>query len=350
MKAQAGKGLNVNLEGFLDLLHRWFSSGLQINELSDDQIFANSSLLQKRTITIGNEKEQTLEINLGMLASLIIKLKSSFISLCRLPRKRGLVNDYAMHKDFVKKILTRPLNLQRTKVFTLNYDTLLEESMDRLGIFYLDGFIGKEHRYFRPESYGYDLYFPAGTTEGRVHRLDKVLHFYKLHGSITWVKREEDFDNIYGLEMCSCDKEITKKDAEKILIYPTPRKYGEVLGFPYSELLRNFASAIVQPQSVLFILGYSFGDKHINNIIRQALTIPSFTLVIVDPCINGYVDSLIKLNDNRIYVFSGDMLGSFENFVKNAMPDLTEIKIKEKVVETYKAIGMLDQGKEQKKE
>ena len=58
--------------------------------------------------------------------------------------------------------------------------------MDKLGIFYLDGFVGGYQKRLRTESYNYDLYFPGETTEGTVNRVDRVLQLYKLHGSINW--------------------------------------------------------------------------------------------------------------------------------------------------------------------
>ena len=48
---------------------------------------------------------------------------------------------------------------------------------------------------------------------------------------------------------------------------------------PYADLFREFQSRIVREQSVLITVGFAFGDEHINNIIYQALTIPTFRLI-----------------------------------------------------------------------
>ena len=95
---------------------------------------------------------------------------------------------------------------------------------------------------------------------------------------------------------------------------------------PYSELFRQFSQAIIQQQSVLFCIGYSFYDEHINDIIYQALSIPSFTLIIVNYITNPEIKKLKDLNDPRIIVLNEEdaNISTFVGFVKNIMPDLYE--------------------------
>jgi phospholipid N-methyltransferase len=112
---------------------------------------------------------------------------------------------------------------------------------------------------------------------------------------------------------------------------------------PYAELLRRFAAAVVRPQSVLFVVGYGFGDDHIRAIVRQALAIPSFTLVIVDPNPQSdFVAQLRKQSDRRVWIFSGSTFGVFTGFVRHALADLRDESIRRKVMDTYRALG---QGK-----
>ena len=112
---------------------------------------------------------------------------------------------------------------------------------------------------------------------------------------------------------------------------------------PYAELLRRFAAAVVRPQSVLFVIGYGFGDEHICAIVRQALAIPSFTLVIADPNPQSdFVDQLKKQSDRRVWIFSGKTFGAFTGFVRHALADLRDESIRRKVMETHRALG---QGK-----
>lgn len=313
---QAGP-LQVNFEHVLSTLHRWRSA---LPEAGGELRLDGPTPVK----TTGAHLDACLNHATHALAC-----------ACSLPteNKKGGLRTY---RSLIQKLLTRPLNLKRVNVFTLNYDTLLEQAADAVGAVLLDGFVGTEQRAFRPESYEQDLYFPADTTEGRVHRFDRVLHLYKLHGSITWLSGPPAIDNPYGIR----STRFAPKTKRRLLIYPTPAKYGETLGVPYSELFRRFASAIARPQSVLFAIGYGFGDYHVNAIIRQALAVPSFTLVIVDPEPQSeFVTTLREQRDRRVWLATGPTLGKFGGFVDHALPDLRDEEIRKKVVATYAALA-----------
>jgi len=122
----------------------------------------------------------------AQIDKLIQVIKNDLYNTCNVPDISKIKEDpyksepLKIHKEFIKKILARPINLKRINVFTTNYDLAFEKAMDDLGVIYIDGFIGNIKRIFKPEVYNYDYYFPASTTEGSVHRLDKVIHLYKL--------------------------------------------------------------------------------------------------------------------------------------------------------------------------
>ncbi len=312
-----GEPLRANFECVLAVLFHWRSalpeSGGRLKIEGSPSIDANSDVL-----------DDTIKY-----ASLALA------NNCDLPTtdKKDRLAD---HKTMLRKLLTRPLNLKRTNVFTLNYDTLVEQASDGEGVVLLDGFVGTQRRVFRPESYEQDLYFPAETTEGRVHRFDRVLHLYKLHGSITWTANEPTMDDPYGVQAVPF-----KSDGEKpLLIYPAPTKYGETLGMPYSELFRRFAGVVTRPQSVLFAIGYGFGDEHVNAIIRQAFAVPSFTLVIVDPNPQSeFVSRLRAQKDRRVWISEGPTLGTLTGFVEHVLPDLRDEEIRKKVLATHRALA-----------
>ncbi len=310
----------LNLEDYLSHLHMWRAGMPE---------FATNIVLK---LAAGG----ALALSKAGIDRLILEIERSLTSLVDLPtngKEAGLKD----HRRLIKKTLTRPLNLRRANFFTLNYDTLIEKAADAEGAILVDGFVGTLRRIFRPESYDLDFYFPAQTTEGRVHRFDRALHLYKLHGSITWHRCAADWENPYGLFATFYNQETPEDD---VLIYPSPLKYGQALDLPYSELFRRFGSAIAQPQSVLFTVGYGFGDEHVNALIRQALAIPSFTLVVIDPApTSDFVNKLLQLGDERVWLVSGWQLGTFEHFVEKLLPDLREEEITAKVMKTYKALA-----------
>jgi len=311
------EALPVNFEQVLALLHRWRSA------------------LPRATRHLRIDGSPPIDIRSDELDACLTHATHALASACLLPMddKKDSLSTF---KIFLRKLLTRPLNLKRVNLFTLNYDTLVEQAADAEGIVLLDGFTGTQRRIFRPESYEQDLYFPAETTEGRVHRLDRVVHLYKLHGSITWIAEEPAIDNPYGVVAREFD---ANQLAQRLLIYPTPLKYGEVLGMPYAEMFRRFATALVRPQSVLFVVGYGFGDEHVNAIIRQALAVPSFTLVVIDPTpASAFVTKLRKQKDQRVWIVEGDTLGKFCGFVEQVLPDLRDEEIRRKVLATHHAL------------
>jgi hypothetical protein len=289
-------------------------------------------------------------------------------------------NRYHYHEAFIKKLLQRPNNLKRANLFTTNYDMAFDYALDNLGVHYINGFMGVHHRYFRPEVYDYDLYYPGQSVTGKVHRAEKVLKYYKLHGSLSWVSTENCCHNTYGIKEISLTASSFKKippspplpppppphviaqppapppppetlvvpqaysGNNELLVYPCVNKKSFTLDLPYSELFRQFAQAIMQPQSVLFCLGYSFFDEHVNDIIHQALSIPSFTLIIANYSpqedLSSPISKLKDLNDKRINILNqrDPKLATFTGFVENVMPDLYEEEENEVVEETMRKL------------
>lgn len=255
------------------------------------------------------------------------------------------------HCELFRRLLLRPTKLPRTKVFTTNYDLVIERALDSLGVSYFDGFTGTIDRVLRPESYQYDLYFPGSTTEGKVSRVDRVLQLFKLHGSVNWRKVSEG--RFHDISM----RRETPAEADygDVMIYPSPIKNSEMHGYPYSEMLRHFAAQIQQPQSILLVIGYSFADDHIRRIVYQALAIPSFALVIVVPELpasdlsdssapNSEIWRLVKaVSSKRVLVVTGsgsskagvpaDGAGTLQGFATRWLPDIEELDIESRVAQ-----------------
>jgi hypothetical protein len=203
--------------------------------------------------------------------------------------------EVAPHLAFLAKLAARDSNLGRAHLFTLNYDTLIEQALELLGIQYFDGFTGRADARFDPSVYGLDVYYPGEIAEGRVRRFDKFLHLYKLHGSIHWHVRNgelrarhpdlEPFASYSGLEAAAKADALSKLAPElsSVGILPTANKFVQTLTMPYAHLFRSFQIRLSAPQTFLLVLGYGFGDDHITQVIETALMNPSLVMLVVEP-------------------------------------------------------------------
>ncbi|TXL00658.1 hypothetical protein BMR11_02230 [Methylococcaceae bacterium CS5] len=167
----------------------------------------------------------------------------------------------------------------------------------------------------------------------------RKLQLYKLHGSISWIEKEGN--SLFNTQEVPIEGGTEKQNKEHVLIYPTPLKQNQSLGSPYSDLIREFQTKLAQPNSVLFIIGYSFSDEHLNNIIYQSLASNSSISVVI---FGKYEDCpLSKINDNRIYrIFgeseTGENIHYFESIVNKLLPDLDENKEKSLLEEFVKEL------------
>jgi len=204
-----------------------------------------------------------------------------------------------LYERFYKKLVLRDRSLPRPWVFTTNYDHFNEMAMDRLGIPYANGFSGVVERRFNPATFRYALAEQLDVASRKWTAVDAFVYLCKLHGSVTWT---EDDHGLFPIK-----ETWPPIEAKRMMIYPTPAKQNSSLGSPYADLFREFQSRIVREQSVLITAGYAFGDEHLNSIIYQALTIPTFRLVIfADPDMQGEIAKLRALRDPRIWIIGGD--------------------------------------------
>ncbi|WP_284778460.1 SIR2 family protein [Agrobacterium sp. lyk4-40-TYG-31] len=204
-----------------------------------------------------------------------------------------------VYESFYRRLVLRDRSLPRPWIFTTNYDLFNERAMDRLGLPYTNGFSGVVERRFNPATFRYALAEQLDVTSRKWSAVDGFVYLCKLHGSLSWT---EDDHGLFPI------REVWPQEAaSKVMIYPTPAKQNSSLGSPYSDLFREFQSRVVREQSVLITAGFAFGDEHLNNIIYQALTIPSFRLIVfANPESSGEIAKLRALSDERIWIIGGD--------------------------------------------
>lgn len=250
-----------------------------------------------------------------------------------------------IYQNFYRKLSQRSRSLPRPTIATTNYDLFNEIAMDRIGVPYINGFLGSVEKRFNPASFRYTIAQRLDMTSQRWTSLDNLVYFLKLHGSLNW---RSTTTGLFPVEECPLGE---SSDGEAMLIYPTPAKQNASFAAPYSDMFREFQTKVVQEQSALVTVGYSFGDEHVNNIIYQALTIPTFRLVILakpesnDVPDNKHIKMLQDLGDPRIWIIGTEDRRSswkahyFKNFVEDIMPSGEQDPAESAIAQVMNLIG-----------
>ena len=148
---------------------------------------------------------------------------------------------------------------------------------------------------------------------------------------------------------------LNYNNKEKIIIYPVQTKKSYTLDLPYSEMFRQFNDVINKTNSTLFIMGYSFSDEHINDIIENSLSNPFINIVLFlysnqEECLkNEYLKKLITRAciDSRLTIFFGDTLSDFENIVSDILPIETEKNPYREVIRQLEELVRIKNGDEE---
>ena len=116
---------------------------------------------------------------------------------------------------------------------------------------------------------------------------------------------------------------LSGASAHKLMIYPNAAKDRETSDYPYVELFRDLAAAVCRPNSTLITYGYSFGDEHINRVIRDMLTIPSTHLVIIsyDDPLGRIMNTYEELGrPSQISLMVGPALSDLKTLTETYLP------------------------------
>lgn len=225
-------------------------------------------------------------------------------------------------KSFITSFSSRTATRERTHIFTTNYDRFIELACDYSGIKILDRFWGKIVPRFQESPATIDYYYRTPDAKNEFRYAEGVVRYSKIHGSVDWVNKNNTIykDCLrFGAEKVELPKDKTYRD--HLMIYPNSMKSVETALYPYSELFRDFSSAICRPNSTLVTYGYGFGDTHINKIIKEMLSTPSTHLIIISYGIDErLVGFLRQINLAQITLLCGSEFGSIENLVQFYLP------------------------------
>ena len=345
------KTFSSNLEEFLSTLHSlsFYHSKKTIPVNEGETGGDNDASSEEETAKSFEDMDEAEKIE-----SIILKARNFLLQKClnedntkpgkdKSPADQPLIE---LYKQFYRKLLTRNPTLPRLNIFTTNYDLYSERAMDLLGIHYVNGFTGGISKFFNPAIFNYALAEKMDLSQSKWSVIDNFFYLYKIHGSVNWIQAEGE-NKLFNVKEI---QEPTFKGLENrstIMIHPTPLKYNASLGSPYSDLFREFQRKLMQNNNILVTIGYSFSDEHINNLIFQAFTIPSFRLIVIgEPTEKSAIRKLLDMNDSRIWIIGEKWpndkknytpLHFFKRFVEEILPDLTAEDLDVKMEETNKA-------------
>lgn len=194
------------------------------------------------------------------------KLEKKIAEACKLP----LDETNRHHQDFIRKLTARKPTEPRIQLYTTNYDTLFEQAAQRMNYTIIDGFSFSYPRIFNGSNFDHDIVYREHTRiKNEESFIPNVIQLFKLHGSIDW---EKVGDKIY-------QKESTDHPC---IIYPASEKYESSYEQPYFEMMSHLQSTLRKEGTFLIVAGFGFQDKHIQNVIKEAvIQNPNFHLIVV---------------------------------------------------------------------
>ncbi len=183
------------------------------------------------------------------------------------------------------------------EIFTTNYDLLTEQALEELRIPFFDGFVGAREPFFDSYAIEFDELPP------------RWARLWKIHGSINWRSSTE-----------AGNSRVWRTEHEKggdVVIHPSHLKYDQSRKMPYLAMMDRLRSFLSIPSSALIIVGYSFSDEHINDVLIQTLRGSSssaiFALMYGELENNSYVVALAKGCGNfSVIAKNGAVIGTKE--------------------------------------
>lgn len=232
-------------------------------------------------------------------------------------------------------LLDKQINL-----FTTNIDLLVEHTLANTGLELNDGFRGTLNPIFDETNFQISL----SKSSMQYHKSSEIpiFNLMKIHGAVNWDETNEciqsnifrtgriekllnaipknnfitltktdsegNIVNVNYDELVKKAESITLTDSnvfdkffeeyEKIvMINPTKEKFrSSVMDYHFYELMRIFSNSLERENSVLFVMGFSFADEHIAQIVkRSAATNPTLQVIIFaysDNDANDYTHNL----------------------------------------------------------
>lgn len=227
--------------------------------------------------------------------------------------KTARTNYESFVSSLVSMLSRRRLQIvnKQANIFTTNFDMFVEDSCERLGVPYNDGFSGQIKRVFSVSNFNKIQKYKSLQFDNTSDI--PLLNVIKLHGSISWKSEgstdisysdgshiPDDLDTKNGLQFEDGYKNIA-------VINPNAEKHLEtVLDTNYAAMLRKFTLELEKENSILVIVGFSLADKHIKELLYGVMK-SNPTLVVLYFSFSKYdegLDSLSEKENKNFYVLS----------------------------------------------
>ena len=304
------------------------TAGREQGNLEDQLRVANELLRGLEILQKGSEAKalrQELQTGMKAFAQSILTSEAGIVTAEKEKREQAFNTLVTFLMSFASRTGVR----DRLNIFTTNYDRLIEAGAELAGLHLLDRFLGKLMPIFRSSRLDLDMHYNPPGIRGEPRYLEGVTRYTKLHGSVDWVQTGVDIRRV-GLPFGAASVEpylqapgLGGATAHELMIYPNAAKDRETADYPYVELFRDLAAAVCRPNSTLVTYGYSFGDEHINRVIRDMLTIASTHLVVI-----SYNDPLGRImqtyqelgRPSQISLLIGPALADLATLTENYLP------------------------------
>jgi hypothetical protein len=233
---------------------------------------------QLKSLITGNKKINDLTIE--VVQSIEKEIKKTIFEKLSVDQSIDKLSDLVVWLNFINGEYEK-------EIFSLNYDLLLEKALENNNLPYFSGFIGNVKPFFIADSVDdfTGLYVKQSWTK-----------LWKLHGSLNFKKSIT--------EQIFIENNI-KSEYEDLLIYPSMDKYLSSRKAPFIAYLDRFRKYLLTSEKILLILGYSFCDDHVNDIIINGLNNNSrlsvFAFCYDDKTLNRCIDVLGKYPNISAY-------------------------------------------------
>lgn len=224
------------------------------------------------------------------------------------PECEEVLRNYRTFIDLLNSILLRRKSTILSKeanIFTTNVDVFLEKALEDAGVEYNDGFNGRFQPSFSLSN------FKKSRSKRSLHYDNvaelPVFNLLKLHGSLAWHLTENEsigfsvnldlvreiqaislpdgavLEIVSGVHFDEIVAACTNRSVDEtlnsfleiydnlLIVNPTKEKFKyTLLNHTYYELLRMFSNELERENTALFVMGFSFCDEHIRELVLRA--------------------------------------------------------------------------------